>query len=81
MWYFLLFILFNVIWISVSNLFEHVLGVPGFRIIDVNTTFFNVTWTTVAKKNYGSVVFIEYRKEGKTVCFLYLRLDLYFVYV
>ena len=40
------------------------MSVPGFRIIDVNTTFFNVTWTTVAKKNYGSVVFIEYRKEG-----------------
>ncbi|XP_052085471.1 neuroglian-like isoform X2 [Mytilus californianus] len=40
------------------------MSVPAFSIINVNSTFFNVTWTTIANKKYGTVAFVEYRKEG-----------------
>ncbi|VDI06743.1 neuronal cell adhesion molecule, partial [Mytilus galloprovincialis] len=40
------------------------MSVPPFSIINVNSTFFNVTWTTIANKKYGTVAFVEYRKDG-----------------
>ncbi|XP_071153373.1 uncharacterized protein [Mytilus edulis] len=38
--------------------------VPVFSIINVNSTFFNVTWTTMLTRKYGTVAFVDYRKEG-----------------
>ena len=43
------------------------MNVPTFRIKNLNETFFNVTWDKVISSKYGSVVFIEFRKEGMCV--------------
>ncbi|XP_052088783.1 neuroglian-like [Mytilus californianus] len=40
------------------------MSVPRFSIINLNSTFFNITWTTMANRKYGTVAFVDYRKEG-----------------
>lgn len=48
----------NLICISASN-------APSFNIKDVNQTFINVTWNLKMDPKSGTVIYIEYRKEGK----------------
>lgn len=38
--------------------------VPSFDIKNVNETFFNVTWNSVISSKAGTVVYVEFRKDG-----------------
>lgn len=56
--YVMFVIILNLILFSASN-------APSFNIRDVNQTFINVTWNLKMDPKSGTVIYIEYRKEGK----------------
>ncbi|XP_071147603.1 neuroglian-like isoform X2 [Mytilus edulis] len=50
--------------IEITTAKSSVMDVPAFSIRNVNSTFFNLTWTMVMSKKYGTVAFAEYRIKG-----------------